>query len=413
MLSGIARYLEGLDRRYRVLVTATGIYSWAMTLPATYAQLYVVLLGANPLELGGLSSMANVVGAFAAIPAGWFMARHGLKKMLMVGFSIFAASALIYAVATSWYALIPATLLSAISPALVFPVADIIIIEVSGKMSRATAMGISRVVWNMFGLLAPIAATLLVATFGGISVKGIRPLFLVQLTATVGALLLLLFKLDDSGLVSSGSRQVELTEVVGGLRLLFAKGEYAAWMLAMSVQRFSMAISFSFLPLWFVAARGADEYLIGAVNTAGLVALLLSSIPAGTLSDRIGWLKVFLAFRSMLYLGTLIALALPHQLALVAAGFLGITGFMYGAGASSFIPFITAFWEASPPDQRGTWYAASSLLGGLVAMMAPIIGGVLWELGYRDMILLLPLAVDGAGVALTVAAAKLGGSREV
>ncbi|MEM3137138.1 MAG: hypothetical protein QW760_01305, partial [Thermofilaceae archaeon] len=41
-----------LDKRYKILLLATGVYSWALNLPATYAQLYATMLGADPIELG-------------------------------------------------------------------------------------------------------------------------------------------------------------------------------------------------------------------------------------------------------------------------------------------------------------------------------------------------------------------------
>ena len=374
---------------------ATGIYNWAMTLPASFSQLYAIFLGADPMVLGLLSSFSNLAGVLTSIPVGWFMAKYGLKPVLIGGFLTLAISALAYAVAGEWSALIPAVVLAGVSPALTFPVADIVIVEATGRGSRATAIGVSRVVWSLFSLAAPPAATLIVASFGGLSAEGIRPLFVVQMAVLIAGAALLYLHLSD-GEQRARSR-ASFREVVNSLRLLF-RGRSAAWFLAMATQRFSMAMAFSFLPLWAVTARGADEYTIGAMNSAGLAASIASSTVAGALADRKGWFGVFLATRSLTYAGTLIAFLLPRRDVLVLAGALGIVGYAYGAGASSFIPFITAFWEAAPAEHRGAWYAASSLLGGLVATGAPIIGGAVWELGYRDAVLLLPMVVDALGL---------------
>ncbi|MEM4029672.1 MAG: hypothetical protein QXO02_07250, partial [Thermofilaceae archaeon] len=68
----------------------------------------------------------------------------------------------------------------------------------------------------------------------------------------------------------------------------------------------------------------------------------------------------------------------------------------------SFIPFITAFWETPPPELRAAWFTASSIIGGLIAAVAPLIGGALWMAGFRDQLLLLALAVDVAGLAVVL-----------
>lgn len=389
---------RGLDKRYRVILLATGAYSWASSLPATYAQLYAAMLGADPIELGFLSSLGSVAGAFAAIPAGWLMARYGTKRMLISGFLAFAASAAMYLAARSWLFLVPASLLSALAPSFIYPLSDIMIVEVTRGGSRTAAMGFSRTVWNVFALAAPPVAAVLVVTFGGLTPEAIRPLFLVQLATAVGTALALAVVLGDSGALSASALNPGLMEVLKGVRRLLAGRGSSAWMLAMSVQRFSMGMAMAYLPLWLVEARGADPYVIGAMNTAGVAAVLLLSTPVGVVADRLGWLKVFLVTRAFLYLGTILMLLIPAPSALVMAGTLGTFGFMYGVGSLSFIPFITAFWESPQLEHRNLWFAASNLLGGLVGAVAPLVGGIVWHAGYRDLTLLLPLAVDLASL---------------
>lgn len=402
---------KGLDKRYRILLLATGVYSWALNLPTTYAQIYAAMLGADPIELGFLSSLGSVTSAFAAIPAGWFIARYGAKKVLILGFLAFAASAGMYSLAASWFFLVPASLLSALALSFIYPLSDIIIVEVTREGSRAAAMGFSRTVWNSFALFAPPLATALVVTFGGLTLEAMRPLFLVQFAAAAGAALALAIVLENSEALNANASSLGLIEVLNSARSLLMKKDSSAWMLAMSAQRFSMSIAMAYLPLWLVEVRGADPYIIGAMNTAGVVAVLLLSAPVGVMADRLGWLKVFLVTRVFLYLGTILMLLIPIPSALVLAGAFGAFGSMYGVGGVSFIPFIAAFWESPQPDHRGLWFTASNTLGGLIGAVAPLVGGIVWDAGYRDLTLLLPLIVDLASLFFTIEAKRCSNQR--
>lgn len=402
-ISHITRSLRHLDKRYKVVLATTGLYNWAASLPATYLQIYTVQLGANPVELGSLSSIGSVASALAAAPAGALMVRYGMKRTLIVGFLSFTLSALIYALASHWLTLIPATLLSFIAPSLIFPISDMVIVGVTGSGTRATAIGLSRVAWNAFSILAPPIATALVVASGGMTVEGIRPIFFVQFAAALVAILLVAALMENLKLSEPGTGGGQSSSLWRSMRYLFTERRALTWILSMAAQRFSMGISMAFLPLWIVESRGADPYIIGAMNTAGIAALLLLSVPVGALSDRYGCLKVYASIRTLLYLGTLLALLVPTREALIAAGGLGIVGLMYGAGFASFVPFITAFWETPPPELRGAWFTASSILGGLIAAAAPLIGGAFWMAGFRDQLLFLALAIDITGLTVVLA----------
>ncbi|MCS7104887.1 MAG: MFS transporter [Thermofilaceae archaeon] len=405
--AAIKPFLTKLDKRFKVLIAATGIFNWAFALPATYSQLYTALLGATPLVLGLLSSLGSLIGALAAIPAGWFMDKYGTKKALLCGLLLFAASALIYALAVNWLLLLPATVLLSVVPTLVFPISDIIIVETTSSGSRAKAMGMSRSVWSIFSSFSPPVATMLVVTFGGLTVEGIRPIFYVQLFAALLSAALVALALEDTGRRGSSGSNSSVSSILRGFKVVLSRGDYMIWILAVTFLRFSMSVSFSYLPLWLVEVRHADPYTIGLMNTVGLAVLVLFSTVAGALADKFGWLKVFITTRTLLYVGTIVMAFIDDPRALVFAGITGAFGFMYGAGSVSFIPFITAFWEAPEPDLRGSWLATSNLLAGLIAAVAPVVGGVLWESGYKDFTLLAPLIIDIGVILLTVKASKL------
>lgn len=75
--STILKPFKHLDERFKVVLVAIGMYNWASNLPSNYNQLYVVALGANPVELGSLNSFGGVVSSAISIPTGWLIDRYG------------------------------------------------------------------------------------------------------------------------------------------------------------------------------------------------------------------------------------------------------------------------------------------------------------------------------------------------
>jgi MFS family permease len=142
--------------------------------------------------------------------------------------------------------------------------------------------------------------------------------------------------------------------------------------------------------------KGADPYLLGVLGTVSVVTTLLLQIPMGKLADTIGRKKVFLILRLFSYIGTLILVWAPNSTALIVAGALGAMGLMVfggGIGGISFIPFITMYWESFPAEKRGRLQGISGLLD-FVGSFASIIGGFLWQAGYMELVLLLPMLID-------------------
>jgi len=153
-----------------------------------------------------------------------------------------------------------------------------------------------------------------------------------------------------------------------------------------------------FAPLWIVEIKKADQYLLGLLGTLSIGTSLLLQIPMGKLADKIGRKKIFLMLRPFTYLGTLLLIWAPDPLTLaIAVGILGAVGVMApgggGIGNVSFIPFITMYWESFPAEKRGRVQGISGLLD-VVGSFASLLGGFLWQAGYMELVLIIPLLAD-------------------
>ena len=386
--------LRSLDKRFKVVLAAIGMYNGANSLTLNYNQLYAVALGANPVELGSLNSVGSVISSAVSVPAGWLIDKYGVKSMLVTGLVLCALVSVLYGCATSWLTLLPAVMLVQLGVKLIMPLADIIFVSTTRVENRARLMGLSRTVWAIPSLLMPMVAAIIVSLYGGITIQGIRPLYFMQLLIIVVAAAFIVLKLEELRIRSTISEPIGRAGGVSFLEsfrdMFRGEGNLRKWIALMGLWRFGTSISMPFVTLWMVYSKGADPYILGLVGTIGLVVSALLQIPIGIMADRIGRKKTFLIARPLTYLGTIILVVAPTPQMLVLTGFLGALGLMGGFSDLSFIPFITMFWEVVPMEKRGRWFGITGVFDFL-SVPAFLLGGFLWQEGLEELVLILPL----------------------
>ena len=111
MLKRLSSSIEELDSRVKTAIIGTGIHSWGQRLTTQYNLLYAANLGANAVELGLLSSIAGAVSSIASMPLGWATEIYSVRRVLLLGYALGAFASLLYALAGTWWMLIPAFVL--------------------------------------------------------------------------------------------------------------------------------------------------------------------------------------------------------------------------------------------------------------------------------------------------------------
>lgn len=393
----VSGFLNNLDRRFKVMLVAIGMYSWANDLPAKYNQLYVTALGANPVELGSLNSMSGVVNSVISAPMGWFIDKYGVKRLIILGLLFSAFASAIYCYAANWLILIPAMILAPISFRMIFPLTDIIFVESIKPEGRAQAMGFSRTIWAIPSTLAPMMAAIIVTTFGGISTHGIRPLYTVQMFLITLIILFVALMLKNPPHQPVNQRSEPRSrnpELIRGFKEMF-RGErwLTEWTIAISLWQIAMSISMPFVPLWMVDVKGANPYVLGTMSTLGMAIAALLQIPMGRMADKIGRKKVYFLLRPFSYIGTVLLVLAPNPMFLILVGVLGAIGLMEGIGGVSFISFITMYWEVVPAEKRGRWFGFTGIFN-VFTVPGLILAGFLWEIGLMELVLLLPVLIE-------------------
>jgi MFS family permease len=307
LVFGLIDFWKSLNKRIKVTLAAVGVHNWGQQLTVQYNQLYAIDLGATAIQLGFLNSITAAISSLVSVPAGWATERYNVKKMLLLGVLLALISSIIFSLALSWVWLIPAFIIGS-QLIRIMPLTDIIFISSTETNQRASVMSLSRVLWGVFNIFAPVLAAIVVAESGGINQNGMRPLYFIQAGLILFALSFLCKFLpsytENQGLTTSSSEGSGLLKSYKE----FFQGEkwIKRWMILRIIRQFGINFALPFVPLWMVSNNGADAYILGIMGAVSVLTGLILQMPAGRLSDRIGRKKVYFILRPFCYLGTIL-----------------------------------------------------------------------------------------------------------
>lgn len=386
MVGRVAGFVTRQKHNYRVAITRSAVNNFLFKLTEQYNSIYTMALGADSVELGTVSSIGNGIGAFIAMPLGWLVDRYGFRRFYLLGMGLLAGVALIYALAPSWQAIIAATILYTISMRLTGTGCSVICADSVANQDRATAQNLCATFHSVLSMIAPLIAAPLVTAFGGMTVKGIRPLYYVRF---MGYALVFLFVAAQLREVRGASKMGANPGFIGEFKHLFeGSALLRQWIVISSLTALPMAMTPPFLHVFAHQVKGADQYVLGAMTTATILARLLFGIPLGRLADRIGRKRVIYLLTPLWYASHLLLIFSSNSVTLILAGALW-TFYYVNSGVTGAMAL-----ELVPVEQMGKWSGLRGLSQGLVTIPAPIVGGLIWrELGPM-YVFLVPLAVD-------------------
>ena len=250
-------------------------------------------------------------------------------------------------------------------------------------MDRAQGFGIRQMITQFMGIMAPIPAALLITYFGGLTVEGIRPLYLIRLVGLVAAYVYVYLKLADvppERRDGNGSFLQDFREVFRG-----GKG-LRAWIAASSVAAITMGMTGPFVFLYANEVKGADALTIGLLTTAETLTMIVLSIPVSRIADTRGRRFAVLLTRPARILWLPILVFCRHPV------WLYVVWIFRGISRSS-NALQTWSLELVHPDQRGRWLGITSTINSIFRIPAPIIGGFLYKAN-PALIFLIPFVLE-------------------
>ena len=129
-----------------------------------------------------------------------------------------------------------------------------------------------------------------------------------------------------------------------------------------------------YIPLYAEQFKGADQYILGLMDAAYWLTIVILALPTGIWADRIGRKRLVMLLTPLYSSALILLIIASNNIMLIFVGLLNgsimLTGVTQGA--------ITA--ELVPRELLGGWYGIIGLTRGLGNLIAPLLGGLIWDL---------------------------------
>jgi MFS family permease len=371
-------------KNWRTVVTRQIFNRFFNELTLQYANIYITLLGASPVQLGAVNSAWGISQSIISIPLGIIRDRFNLRKIYLFGVGLQILVPLLYALAPNWQIIATAILISGLG---MMVGSCVIICDLSLRQrDRATGKALCEGTGALPTILAPTVAAVLLTVFGGINIQSIRNLYWIQFVVRVLLFVYVYRNLTDIDRVKRPPAKLNFLSEFGEV---FQRGTAVKrWLAFQGINMFSRMMLLTFRYPYIFDVKGGTQYIIGGIATTMLITETIFSTIIGRFADKIGRKKAFYLLIPFFSVANLILIWAPNPSWLLFSGFLMgfrmIAGFSYG----SMTP------ELVPPDCLGRWRGLIGFVTGLMSIPAPVIGGFIWERFGPEWVFILITALD-------------------
>ena len=380
-------FLRRQQRDWKVTVLRTSLDKFAYQMVFPYLSIYIVALGATGTELGLVNSLGMLVAGACGPFTGWLIDRIGPKKIYLTGIGFTAVSYLTFSLAQHW----EMTILAMVAYWLGFATSIHSCATICGNClvnrDRATGMLLCETVAaGLLGVAGPIAATWVVARWGGVTLAGIRPLFVAGLFITVGTFVMVRTQLSERTWAGGGQRRPRVVRDIA--QVLRGGRNLKKWVAISAITQVPLGMVFPYTQVFAHAIKGADEFVLGAMVTGSALVSIVCAIPLGRLADRIGRKRVLYLTMPLFWVSNLLLVTAPSPAFLLLAG--SLQGFFFIGG-----PVASAIErELVPPEQMGRWLGINRCCRMVLSALLALTAGIIWDQLGPQYIFLTFVAID-------------------
>ena len=369
----------------RVLLARKSIAGFFNGLTQQYVNVYIVELGYRETDVGWIRSMSFFFSTAPSTILSLLADMASRRTAYLLVLLVEALAALLYYVDGALYVLLLADIFTILSFFALTNIENILIADYVKGERRAFFLGTANSLMRIASMVAPIVAAYIVNMFGGISAKGIRPLFAIRFAGLLSGILL-------AGLFVRDVRRVKVSRTLGALKesleVVRLNPWLKRWILLEILGGYVFSISVPFEMIYAVRVKGADEFVLGMMGFALNIGTITLSPIVGRLADRIGRIKTILILRPLYYISTVMLLTAPSP------PFLVVAWFFRGAFFATTSAFQTLALELVPYYYRGRWSAVRSFFSMMFRSPAPYIGGLLYTFVFPEAPFIVALLVD-------------------
>jgi MFS family permease len=355
-----------------------------------YNSIYINSLGASEIQIGILTAISSGLGAFFAMATGWIADRRDKKTIFLIGALLGLFVPLVYLVADVWVWLICAFAFEGVRIGVILPAWSAMYANSIENNVRGTVYGIANTLTILPTILAPLIGGVVVTHFGGLTVDGIRPLYVMQFVT-----LLLTWVYVFKFLKREHSNRTPDNELLFSMFLkdyktiLTIKGA-KTWLTMKMLGAVSVGLAGPFWILYAATVLQASSLTIAFMVTSRLLTHLIFSPFIGRLVDQFSRKKLIVGARFIMF-GAVVIFLYSSGNPTVMIGSWAI----WGISNACFVAWDIQMVEMVPNSFRARWVAMDHSAFHLLSIPAAILGGYLWETLGPISPFLLMIIIDG------------------
>ncbi|MBK7452167.1 MAG: MFS transporter [Anaerolineales bacterium] len=337
--------------------------------------LYLKDLDASITQIGLFFTLSQIVPLLLQILGGWVSDTLGRLRAIAIG-SVFGVIGFIPLIlADTWQWLLLAVAIGAIARSLVGPSFDAFIAEHSSEENRGKVFGISQAIFMIVSVIGPPLGGWMAGAYG---------FKLMLLAAGIFYFIAMIMRLsmarEAAKTATTKTEKLSFSSLKINLAAMFTlifSGGLITWMLITDGLRdISFQFSENLFPVYMQEVGGLSLQQIGWVMSFFGMAMMLTTIPGGWLSDKAGE-RVGIALGMILMSSALFVLVnIPAGNQWMYYLGWGLAGMGAGVSGPAYQSLIS---KAVPQKNRGMAFGLFSTSLGIFSLPAPWIGAQMWD----------------------------------
>jgi MFS family permease len=308
------------------------------------------------------------------VVGGWVSDTIGRLRSVALG-SLIGLGAFISPVfVPTWQWLYLTETLNAVTRSLIGPSFGAFIAEETPKEHRGKVYGITDTIYTVVTVVGPPLAGWLADQFGFRIMLAVAAAIYVVATT----IRLILAKVAGKKRNEQAREKLTFESLKINFKTIFAlaiAGGLLTWlMLTDGVRDIAFSLSFTLFPVYLEEIGGMSLQQIGWLTSFFGIAMMITTIPAGWLADKIGE-RIAIAMGFFLEFIALVVLIITDT-------FLGYAGawVILGVGAGLMSPAYQSLLSKALPERlRGTGFGLIHASLGIFSLPAPALGSFLWK----------------------------------
>lgn len=336
--------------------------------------LYLKELDASIPQIGLFFTLAQIAPLMLQILGGWISDSLGRLRAIAIG-SVFGVIGFIPLIlADTWHWLLLAVAVGSVARALVGPSFDAFIAEHSSEENRGKVYGVSQAIFMVVTVVGPPVGAWLAGSYG---------FKFMLLIAGIFYFIAALMRISMSREAAKG-QTTKPTLSFAGLKsnlsamfgLMFSGGLITWILITDGFRDISFQLSGNLFPVYMQEFGGLTIQQIGWVNSLFGLCMMLTTIPGGWLSDKVGERVGIAGGMIMMASALFLLINIPQGNSVLYFVGWGMAGMGVGIMMPAYQSLIS---KAVPQNLRGTAFGLFSTSLGIVSLPAPWIGAQLWD----------------------------------